>query len=262
MIFYLGVHMPAWMSRLEVPMFVAQQRLKKYKRLPRARARWALDSGGFMEVTKRGGWTIDARTYAAQARRYRDEIGAMDWAAPQDWMCEPEALKATGLTVDEHQRRTVANFLELKSIAPDFPFIPVVQGFTVDEYRRCLDAYARAGVDLAREPIVGLGSVCRRQGTEDAVSIVFGVLRHAPGLRLHGFGFKIEGLDLARTALASADSMAWSYRGRRVKPGMPESDDHVHPRGAQSCANCIVFAQRWQAALMERKRRAVQPGLF
>ncbi len=34
--------------------------------------------------------------------RYRDEIGCLLWAAPQDWMCEPWITAKTGLTVAEH----------------------------------------------------------------------------------------------------------------------------------------------------------------
>jgi hypothetical protein len=51
-------------------------------------------------------------------RRYRDEIGCLDWAAPQDWMCEPFILAKTGLSVREY-RRTVASYLRLTELAPD-----------------------------------------------------------------------------------------------------------------------------------------------
>lgn len=154
-------------------------------------------------------------------------------------------------------RRTVDNFRELRSIAPDLPIVPVLQGFALDDYRRCADEYDRGGVSLEREPIVGLGSVCRRSGTEEAVGIVLGVLQHVPGVRLHGFGFKIEGLDIARSALASADSLAWSFRGRHVHDA-----DHPHERGARSCANCMTFALAWRESLLSRRVRAVQGRLL
>ena len=68
----------------------------------------------------------------AAVRRYRDEIGGLEWAAPMDWMCEPFMLAKTGLTVAEHQARTVANYLELRSLAPELPFVPVLQGWSLD----------------------------------------------------------------------------------------------------------------------------------
>jgi hypothetical protein len=227
------------------------------RKFPRARAPWALDSGGFTWVTRDGGWKQSPRLFAAEVRRFRDEIGLMEWAAPQDWMCEEIALKATGLSVAEHARRTVDNYVELVSIAPDLPWIPVLQGFAVDDYRRCADRYLAAGVDLAQMSTVGLGTVCRRQGTKEGIDVVFSVARHVPGVRLHGFGFKVEGVDLARTALVSSDSLAWSRRGRYVtKP------DHEHPRKAVNCANCLTFALRWREDLLSRKPRPVQVPLF
>jgi hypothetical protein len=43
-------------------------------------------------------------------RRYRNEVGHLDGAdTPQDWMCESFILANTGLFVEEHQRRAVAN---------------------------------------------------------------------------------------------------------------------------------------------------------
>jgi len=114
--------------------------------------------------------------YVARLRRYRDEIGHLMWAAPQDWMCEPiiinggvvngQRFAGTHLSVTEHQRRTVANYARLRDLAPDLPIIPVVQGSTPDEYRRCQDLYwSMLRLDLSTAPRVGVGSICRRQGT-------------------------------------------------------------------------------------------------
>ena len=124
-------------------------------------------------------------------RRYDDEIGLLEWAAPQDLTCEAAVLQRTGLSVREHQRRTVDNFVELKMLWGDdntSPFMPVIQGMHSPEYLRCFDMYGRAGIDLAQFPVVGVGSVCRRQG------IVSGLLRRDPGLPMHVFGTKTAGL--------------------------------------------------------------------
>jgi hypothetical protein len=80
--------------------------------------------------------------------RYADEIGQLDWAAPMDWMCEPWIVEKTGLSVREHQERTVANYLALRDRGP---FIPVLQGWTLEDYETCVDLYAQAGVDLSAE---------------------------------------------------------------------------------------------------------------
>ncbi|MBQ1166450.1 hypothetical protein KBZ21_51530, partial [Streptomyces sp. A73] len=66
--------------------------------------------------------------------------------------------------------------------------------------------YTDAGIDLAAEPIVGLGSVCRRQAPSEINEIV--ATLHSHGLRLHGFGVKTQGLSDYGPSLYSADSMA------------------------------------------------------
>jgi hypothetical protein len=125
--------------------------LAQYRTLPKARCRWALDSGAFSELSQYGRWTVTLEQYVQEVRRYRDEIGKLEWAAPQDWMCEPYIIAKTGLSVVEHQRRTVENYLILKRLAPDLPFIPVVQGWKVADYLRCIAMYQQAGVDLRSE---------------------------------------------------------------------------------------------------------------
>jgi hypothetical protein len=145
----------------------------------------------------------------------------------------------TGLSVAEHQHRTVANYLALRQLAPALPFIPVVQGWRLADYLACVDLYASAGVDLAALPRVGLGSVCRRQSTAEIAVIVTALA--ALGLRLHGFGIKTSGLGQYGHLLASADSMAWSYAARRA-PALPGCTGH------RNCANCLIYATTWRSA--------------
>jgi hypothetical protein len=161
----------------------------------------------------------------------------MAWAAPQDWMCEPFILEKTGRTLEYHLRQTVGNYFLLKQLAPDLPFIPVVQGWDIGDYHRCVDLYAERGLDLATEQIVGLGSVCRRQGTDVNLAADICDELHSRGISLHAFGFKTTGLAMCSRYLASADSMAWSFRARRDKP-MAEC---LH----SSCANCLKYAVNW-----------------
>lgn len=249
--FFLGTHMPHWLGLVDVPLFVSHRRLMKRKTLPRALGPWALDSGGFTELQMFGRWQTSATQYVTAVRRYRDEIGNLMWAAPQDWMCEPIVISGgkagrltfagTGLDVAEHQRRTVENLVLLRRLAPDLPFVPVLQGYTLADYLRCIELYAAAGVDLTAEPIVGIGSVCRRQHTAEIAEVVAAVA--ARGIRLHGFGMKSVGLANVADVLASADSMAWSMRGRHVE-GCTSSH--------KTEANCLRFALAWRDQLDTR----------
>jgi len=258
--FLLGTHQPGWLARAGVPLFVSDWRLRGYRRLPRAAAAWGLDSGGFSELAEHGSWEHGPTPaqYVARVRRYAHDVGRLLWAAPQDWMVEPFILAKTGLTVAEHQARTVANYVQLRELGPDLPFVPVVQGWTTSDYLHCVQRYADAGVDLTIAPLVAVGSVCRRQATAEAGAILAAL--HAAGItRLHGFGFKTLGLARYGHLLASADSLAWSIAARRAAP-RPGCTRH------RNCANCLPYALAWRASLLAQLRdvaaRGVQPSLF
>jgi hypothetical protein len=244
--FWLGTHQANWLGRVDVavPLFVSHVRLRQRKRMPSAIAPWACDSGGFSEVASRGAdaFAGGPGPYIAAVRRYRDEIGQLAWAAPQDWMCEPFMTAKTGLTVAEHQRRTVENYVALRTLDPQLPFIPVLQGWTHDDYLRCVDAYTAAGIDLTAEPLVGLGSVCRRNRTGEVVNLVRTLA--GLGIAVHAFGAKGDGAAAIAIHAASCDSMAWSYRARR-QPPLPGC---THG----SCANCPRYALAWRARLLKR----------
>ena len=70
-------------------------------------------------------------------------------------MCEPHMIARTGLSVPEHQRRTVASFLRLRELAPEVPWLPTLQGHTIEDYLRCIDMFEAAGVALEAQ-----GSSC------------------------------------------------------------------------------------------------------
>lgn len=248
-LFYLGTHMPGWLGRPEftgIPLFISHNTLKKRKSMPKAVARWALDSGGFTQLSSnQDGWPPNCEEpYVDKVRFYRT-AGGLDFASPQDWMCEPWLMN--GRTVAEHQRRTVQNFLRLKELAADIPWIPVIQGWELDDYVACVELYLENGIDLRQYRRVGIGSVCRRQATDD-IGAIF-QLMHEEGISCHGYGVKVQGLEKYGEYLGSADSMAWSY-GARWDPPLPGCNHGKTGEG--NCANCPVYALRWRANLLSR----------
>lgn len=245
--FWLGTHEESWLGTAGVPLMVSRNRLARRRTLPTAACEWVLDSGGFTELQQHGHWRIGPRQYADDVARYAETIGGLAWAAPQDLMCEPAIIHGgtfkgstfvgTGLSVGEHQIRTVGNYCDLRAL--DAPVIPVLQGFTLSDYERCVDLYDRAGVKLHLEPVVGLGSVCRREATAEIGEIVAAM--EARGIRCHGFGCKEGAVREYGGLLASADSLAWSLGGR--KRG---TCTHLKSR----CANHLHWALQWRAALL------------
>ncbi|WP_242892579.1 deazapurine DNA modification protein DpdA family protein [Actinomadura litoris] len=244
--FYLGTHRARWLvdAPRDVSLFISHRVLAPIKRLPRPEYRhYAVDSGGFTELSMHGRWVTTPSEYIEALLRYDEEIGDLAWAAPQDWMVEPFMLKRTGLTVREHQERTVANFVELAGLWPttghgDCPIMPVIQGWTLTDYLACMAMYEAAGVRLAEDyPVVGVGSVCRRQSTGEIAEIFRVLAQH--DLPLHGFGVKTGGLAKYGRWLTTADSMAWSFQARR-NPRLPGCSGH------KNCANCMRYALAWR----------------
>lgn len=260
MLFYLGTHRPSWLGKVDVPLFVSRRTLPSRKKI-KPIGRWALDSGGFSELSMYGHWRTSAARYAAEAQRWQ-EWGGMDWAAVQDWMCEPAIVgggpiagrvaPGTGLSVLEHQERTVQSYLDLRALAPAVPWAPVLQGWEPEEYIRHVELYRSAGVELKDSKVVGLGSVCRRQATGEMVPVI----RHLAtreGIRLHGFGIKLLGLPDLAPYLASSDSMAWSYDARR-RPYLLDECKEAFAKGLErthkNCGNCMRFALRWRQKVL------------
>ena len=189
-LFWLGVHHPGWLAKTTVPLFVSRRRSRHRSGFPGRWARGHWTPGHSPRSRRTGRFQVSAQEYAQEIKRYADEIGRLEWAAPQDWMCEPHILAKTGLTVAEHQRRTIEGYLELRAVTP--LVIPVVQGWQPTEYETHVEQYTQAGVDLTQEPVVGIGSVCRRQDMATGSGSSNGC--GGWGSRLHGFGVKTTGL--------------------------------------------------------------------
>jgi hypothetical protein len=272
--FYLGSHKPHWLAEAGVPLFVSFATLRDRDELWPAIAPWAMDSAGFMELRLRGTWTVPPSEYVSVVRRCVNEIGKLDWAAIQDWMCEPVIRAKTGLTVTQHQCLTIRSLLDLRSMAPELPWAPVLQGWAWPDYDRHVEMYARYGIDLTREPIVGVGSVCRRQNTLQAGTIFASLLRS--GIQnLHGFGLKRSGLIDNAPLLRSSDSLAWSTEARLTDPEksnvyqrwlayqrkhLPGHSHGVDGKG--KCNNCLDYALWWRKEVIRQAEEGINRDIW
>lgn len=241
MIFYLGTHMLTWLDDSPVPLFVSARRMRLRKRHREAAHPFALDSGAFTELSLFGRWTVPAEHYAEEVLRWSEQTQNLAWAAVQDWPCEPLMREKTGLSVREHQRFTVESYLTLAGLAPEVDWVPVLQGWHRDDYLDHVRQYERAGVNLKVLPLVGLGSVCRRQ---DTLMVEELIKELSDDFALHAFGFKTLGLKRVAHLLESADSGAWGTRARKADP-LPGC---THSR----CNNCRAFALRWREKVLRK----------
>lgn len=252
--FYLGTDRITWLwseEFAEVPLFLSHNEMKRrVSAFPRATTAYAVDSGAFTHLLKHGRWTETPEDYVAALRRYWDQIGPFDFAGQQDSLTAPpildriEAVTGERPTVEELQRDTIENLLALRRLAPDLPIVPTLQGDVIEDYLAMIDMWAEAGIDLSAEPIVGCGSLVGKPAAfiDRLVTIL-----DARGLagRVHAFGVKAQGLTATDGRVASADSAAWSFAGR--KRPLP---DCTHR--AKTCNHCPRFALQWRETILDR----------
>jgi hypothetical protein len=216
---------------------------------------WLLDSGAFTQVALRGGFEQSTGDYAAMIRRFAGT--GLIAASIQDYMCEPVALRATGLTVARHQALTLDRFDAIRDAGTaGVHLLAVLQGRTPDDYRRHLDAY---GTRIGLGAWVGVGSLCKRQGDPAVIAAILdAVLLDRPDLRLHGVGCKRTSLldEAVRTRLATADSMAWSLAARFE--GLDQNAWDEAGRFALGVGGCPEAVER--LAVRTGWRRAVEPA--
>ena len=249
--YFVGVPEPSWLNHADgVPKFISAARLDRLvsreERWPVTCVDpWAIDSGAYIALDQentRTPWWLPAEIYASKILSFATDSGRPpDFVAPQDWPCEPGVRQKTGLTVREHQKLTLENYLFLVEEWPWLPWIPVLQGWEPGEHLEHAAMYADAGVDLASCHRVGIGSVCRRAHLPEIVEVIEQFAD--AGLKLHGFGVKKTALPVIGHLLASADSMAWSFDARRTPVRMPGCT-HTN------CASCYRYAKHWREQVL------------
>lgn len=235
--FLLGLGQARWLRTVGWPAMLSYERLPVRAVFGAARP-WALDSGAFSHLLSNGRWEVEPAPYSARVQRWA-AAGGMTWAATQDWLCTPHVLAATGLSVAESQHRSTASWHVLRALAPDVRWVPTLQGWHPEDYLAHVDLYGLAALQAA--PLVGVGSIAGRQGSDAALLIVHELARL--GLRLHGWGVKATGLRRYGPLLASADSQSWSHEARREPDRRLCSAVH-----AGDCRNCLVWADEWARA--------------
>jgi hypothetical protein len=226
MIFFCGMDDPHNAAKVPAA-FVSVKRLMRRKRVGFPVRKWIMDSGAFTTIAQHGGYPHPVGDYARYIRDYATN-GCLMAAVAQDYMCEPQMLQRTGLTVADHQRLTIERYDQLRHEDVGGVYImPVLQGYGASDYIRHIADY---GHRLLPRAWIGVGSVCKRNSDPLAIAHVLLAIKSVrPDLRLHGFGLKITALAsrIVQLLLFSADSMAWSFHARM------HGRDHHDPAEAQ-----------------------------
>lgn len=221
-LFFVGLHQPADAKHFETAC-ISINRLRGRLKPLAGTISVLIDSGAFTELNLHGRYRHSVDEYARELHRLHCAgVAKIVAAVAQDYMCEPFMLAKTGKSVLEHQRLTierydalVASLQGLFNGAPPFPVLPVLQGYDPEDYAAHLDMY---GARLSQRMWVGVGSVCKRNGSPEKIHAVLSTIAAVRSdLQLHGFGVKQTSLAHAGVSslLATADSMAWSFAARR-----------------------------------------------
>lgn len=166
-----------------------------------------LDSGGFTAARRWGEYPWTVRQYAEWARQTAGDY-PLDFVAVMDYACERGVSREVYATNAQRIAATVESAARCLE-EPGLPWLPVVQGWTPQEYAACVDLYRRRGVAL---DYAGLGTMCGRKAS-DAVGVLLGLRADFPGTRYHVFGMGLRVLadDGAASVVRSWDSYAWNW---------------------------------------------------
>jgi hypothetical protein len=216
----------------------------------------ALDSAGFTAMklwAGQGAQAGMANIYPWSLQDYvslAQSLPLLNWWAQPDFCCEPEIAAdaaerrrrieltafSLGCTLQEVQLRQAAELacyadgdeevdedvLECARAAIAPP-VPVVTGWTVDDYRYSAELLCRTWAPweaMYACPLIGIGSVCRRDlhHPEYGVLAILDALegRLPSGSRVHLFGVKGAAIRhlIGHPLVASVDSMAYDVRAR------------------------------------------------
>lgn len=171
----------------------------------------ALDSAGFVAASHYGDYRWGVADYIDLAASY-----PWTWYASMDMSVEPEIAEDRPLRILRIATTAALLFQCVREAKRRGlkPPMPVLQGWTADEYLLCTQ-----WLPFEWPSLVGLGSMCRRavEGSNGILAILDAVDRVLPPhVQFHLFGVKSTVLDRIahHPRVAAMDSMAWDVRAR------------------------------------------------
>ena len=168
-----------------------------------------IDSGGFSFFKKWGEYPFDLETYLSFIYNLKEQY-PLELCAVMDYPCEIEANRTKLKTNKDRIEATVRNAVECIDADPNLPWIPVIQGFSLEEYLHCVDLYEQVGIRL---DYIAVGSVCARKGNLHSIRRILTKIRDRTKARLHSFGLSLTYLKDSQihNAVYSSDSAAWNW---------------------------------------------------
>ena len=179
-------------------------------RLPDSVERVIVDSGGFAFFSRWGEYPFSLESYLDLVY-YVQDTHPLFRVATLDYPCEPEIDRSQLMTNEERITKTVSNAVLCVDTDKSLPWLPVIQGYTIQEYLSCIEQYREAGLE---SDYWAIGSICSRKGSPYEIrNIVTKIKELHPKNKLHAFGLSLPYLaDLqVFQSLYSSDSAAWNW---------------------------------------------------
>jgi len=218
-----------------------------------------IDSGGFTAARRWGRYPWSVEQYVEFIRAVSRDV-PLDFCAILDYACEPSVDRSTLETNQERIVATIRNEARCYEAAPDLPWLPVLQGDTLEE--RSFDLAIRKEVGMLPAGYAGIGSICGR-GAVAARRVVKFYADQLPGRVFHGFGMHICALDddAVYAVVKSWDSYAWTW-GRGQK-GVDRPAECYHRTGETWSSYTRRLAEfYWKETILPRLDRPRQGVLF
>jgi hypothetical protein len=168
-----------------------------------------IDSGGFTAAKRWGRYPWTPAQYADWIAEESRDV-QLDFCATMDYACEKTVNRSILTTNKERIEESIQNELACRQVAPDLPWLPVLQGDNLAE--REFDLSLRRRLGLIPATFAGLGSICGR-GVVGARQVIKFYRHQLPGVKYHAFGLHVQALDDDEVFMAvrSWDSYSWNW---------------------------------------------------
>jgi len=241
---YLGIYQIKHAQYAPQFMFSVRRLISRRTSVPFNNYNWMLDSGAFSEINLNGKYTFTPEEYLHYVELHQPTL-----FFNMDYICEPFVLQKTGMTVKQHQSKTLDNQIRIMDLLDNYDiksnFAGCIQGWQISDYLNCIDMLKEHGLITS---IMGVGSICRRNSEYQIIKILEAIKQELPNTKLHGFGIKTDILKIpiVYKYLNSCDSMAWSFAGRKSKKLCMNCK---YPN-VKNCANCHYYMLNWYNKLV------------
>jgi len=205
-----------------------------------------LDSGGFSFLNRFGDYPFGFDKFVEWIHMIDDvnDCG-VGYVATPDYPCEKDITRTCKLKSNrERIIKTVDNAIIIMDEYPDINWMPVLQGFTLDEYKHCLDLYRNRGINPEK---FAIGSMCRRKNVRQIENYVRNLIEYGLTEKIHLFGLLMNGLKSKYLfdTVDSCDSISFSYNVYSQKEKIMKRDKTLEVVGG------LLLKNKEQITLMD-----------